>query len=133
MEDQIGIVWTKFLASFVADSIFFDAEWRGSPGFPNLEPGFPIMLPAGVISPPGICELDGDPEAEIVFGGTDGKIHVINHDGTPLPGWPIAIGIIPQDSPVAVGDLDGDGQNEIVCGSAKGLVSVFNADGTVPI
>jgi hypothetical protein len=127
--DQVAVVWPVCVDG-VKDSLYFDAEWRGGPGFPNLEPGFPLALAAGVRSPLGICELDGDSESELVFGDTDGNIQVRHHDGTSLPGWPIDIGDIAPDSPVAVGDLDGDGVNEIVCGNTAGIIHAFRPDGS---
>lgn len=129
-ENRLGVVWLKIDNTGGPDSLFFDAEWRSDPGYPNLEPGFPMALAAGVISPPGICELDGDPESEIVFGDWDGYVHVVNHDGSPLPGWPVNIVGIPADGQVAVGDLDGDGHNEIVSGNTEGKIFVHNADGS---
>ena len=127
--DQVAVVWPVCVDG-VKDSLYFDAEWRGGPGFPNLEPGFPLALAAGVRSPLGICELDGDPQSEIVFGDVDGYIQARHHDGTSLSGWPIDIGDIAPDSPVAVGDLDGDGVNEVVCGNTAGVVHAFRADGS---
>jgi hypothetical protein len=131
MGERAALLWDRVDAGLGADTLFFDAEWRRDPGWPNLEPGFPLALPAGVISPPAICELDGDPESEIVFGDSLGYVRAYDHDGTVVPGWPRSAGAIAEDSPVAVGDLDGDGRNEVVVGSATGVVHAWRHDGTV--
>jgi hypothetical protein len=83
----------------------------------------------GVTSPPAICELDGDPQSEIVFGDADGWVSALNHDGSSVPGWPRWVFGIADDSPVAVGDLDGDGRNEVVVGNDAGSVFAFGHDG----
>jgi hypothetical protein len=129
--NQVGVIF-KVLHGEIGgvDSLMFDAEWRDAPGYPNLEPGFPVALPYDVISPPAICELDGDAESEIVLGDAGGNIRAYHHDGSVVAGWPIDIGDIAPDSPVAVGDLDGDGEYEVVCGNTAGQVYAFHADGT---
>lgn len=116
-----------------ADSVFFDGMWRADAGYPNIAPGFPRPLASGVVAPPAICELDGDPQAEIVFGSADGTIHVCNHDGTPVPGWPIHIplGIFHADATIAVGDITGDSDNEVVAGNSTGQIFAFSANGTL--
>ncbi len=128
--DRIGMVWPRELAGSGADTVFFDAEWHRDPGWPNLEAGMPLALPAGVVSPPAICELDGDPQSEIVFGDANGDVQVRNHDGSLLAGWPRNIGAFGHDSPIAIGDLNGDGRNEVVAGNSTGVVYAWRNDGT---
>jgi hypothetical protein len=129
--NRLGMVWPQF---FFADDdfVYFDAEWRDDPGYPNLEPGFPLALPAAAISPPAVVNLDDDGDLEIVFGDADGNIQVRNPDGTNLPGWPIDIGEFPNDGEgaVAIGDLDGDYINEVVAGSRTGIVYAYRNDGS---
>lgn len=101
-----------------------------APGTPTLEFGFPLALASGAVSPPAICQIDGDDDSEIVFGDAAGNIQAYNHDGSVVPGWPVNVGGIPPDSPVAVGDLDGDGHHEVVCGNTTGRVWALRGDGT---
>lgn len=126
---RLGWTWMTWSAGG-ADSVFFDAGWRTDPGYPNIEPGFPIGLASGVVAPPAVCELDGDPESEIVFGTADGNIHVYNHDGTVVPGWPVDIGSFHADATIAVGSITGNSDNEVVAGNSTGTVYAFTAAGT---
>lgn len=64
---------------------------------PHLEPGFPVStihLPGTYQGGPSIhvmaVNLDADPELEIVTSAiAQGPVHAWNHDGTPVPGWPV--------------------------------------------
>ncbi|MBD3235206.1 MAG: hypothetical protein GF330_00690 [Candidatus Eisenbacteria bacterium] len=109
----------------------FDAEWRGDPGYPNYEEGFPIDLGCTPDSDPCLVDLNGDGDLEIVFTDTIGRIHVVQADGTPLPGWPVILGSPTSNSPVAVGDLTGGGFLSVVAGTADGRVYAFDADGSL--
>ncbi len=111
------------------DTLFFDAEWRRDPGYANLEAGFPMSLATGVVAPPAICELDGDPESEIVFGYADGRIVAVHHDGSAVPGWPVDIGTFQADATIAVGDITGDGWSDVVAGNDAGYVYAFDRAG----
>ena len=51
-----------------ADEVFFDAEWRADPGYPVLEPGFPVTLDAKPLSPPALADLNGDGDLEVILG-----------------------------------------------------------------
>lgn len=129
--NRLGAIWGRFdVAPGQLDTVFFDGEWRRDPGYPNLEPGFPMALDHLPAGPPLITELDGDPQSEISYPDAAGFVNVINHDGTSLPGWPINVVDVPDDGVVAAGDLDGDGQNEIVVGDIIGRVHAWHGDGT---
>jgi len=126
--NRLAVLWLQ--TSTPEKILRFDAEWRRDPGYPNTDIGFPVAVGGGGQTPPAIAEIDGDPEKEIVFGTRFGEIHVLNHDGTPVPGWPVNIGSMPYDAPVAVGDLSGGGVPTIVAGSSDGVVHAFRPDGT---
>ncbi len=125
-----AIAWPTYDVGIEAViSLMFDAEWRGDPGNPNLEAGFPVDLPAQPISPPALADLNSDGDLEIIFGDADGYIQVYQLDGTPLPGWPIKIAEGLSESPIAVGDLTNNGQMSIVVGGKTGLVYCFTGSG----
>ncbi len=111
--------------------MYFDAEWRNDPGYPNLEPGFPIDLPAEPNSPPAIVNIDGDPYGEVVFGDVAGNVWVYSHEGTVLGGWPQNVGGLPENGPIAVGALDLSGDPFIVAGTTDGKVFAFTRNGTL--
>jgi len=129
--NRLAIAWTRGAPGATPDTVLFDAEWRRDPGYPNFEPGFPLALTYTAHTSPAICELDGDPESEIVFGDGAGYINAYNHDGTVVPGWPVDVGVFDLDQTVAVGDLDGDGFCEVVAGNNTGTVWVLEHDGSV--
>lgn len=126
--NRLAVLWVQTATPM--NILRFDAEWRRDPGYPNTDVGFPLAVGGGGQTPPAIAEIDGDPEKEIVFGTRTGDIHVLNHDGTPVPGWPVNIGSMPYDAPVAIGDLSGGGVPTIVAGSTTGVVHAFRPDGT---
>ncbi len=112
--------------AFGSDPLFFDAEWRNGPGYPNLMPGFPVALDAAPLSDPTVADLDGNGDSEIVFTDEANRINVYRHDGTPYPGWPLATGTPLAPGPVAIGDLNGDGVPTIFAGTADGRILGFN-------
>jgi len=108
-----------------------DAEWRGGPGYPNFDTGFPVDLAYRPISPPAIVNLDGDPYGEIVFGDANGNVQAFSHLGLPVPGWPHNIGAMPPGSPVAVGALDLSDEPYVVAATTDGVVFAFDGQGNL--
>jgi len=128
--NQVACVWIQ---SVDPDRrLRFDAEWRRDPGYGNTDVGFPLSLAGGGQTPPAIAEIDGDPFGEIVFATISGDIHVLNHNGTVVPGWPVNIGgTVPLDGPVAVGDLTGNGVPTIAIGDNNGQVFAYDPQGNL--
>lgn len=103
-------------------------------------PNWPIRVPR-VTSPfnfgPSrglvLADLDADGKLDVIASSTDSKIYAWDHTGTPLPGWPVTVQLMPQYAP-SVGDVDGDGDLEVVQATRGltngGQVYVFNHDGT---
>ncbi len=128
--DRPAVAWDFVgLAVPGTDTVYVDGTWRNALRLPALAPGYPVPLPGAPVASPAICELDGDPESEIVFMTAGGLIHALHHDGTSMAGWPVATGAQPSNPRVAVGDLDGDGVNEVVCGGADTWVYALRANG----
>ena len=49
--DRLAVVWNQFHDDVWR--VYFDAEWRRDPGYPNLEAGFPVELPGWGPDAPG--------------------------------------------------------------------------------
>ncbi len=92
-------------------------------------PHWPLVLSLAA-GAPKVIDLDGDGDMEILFGDASGLFHVVHHDGTPLPGWPIALGdTMASLSTPAVVDIDGDEEYEILAVSPASLFC-WHLDGT---
>lgn len=84
--------------------------------FGNNLPGFPITNLPAINNQVMLADFDNDGAIELVtddnttYGGTCGKYHGYNHDGTLLAGWPLSIngGTTMFHMPV-IGDVDNDG------------------------
>lgn len=133
-----GLAWSAQAYTCATDPpnpVGFDATWRTDPGYPNQEPGFPMVLDHNPATPPLIAQLDDDPYLEIAYSDTDGYVHLLEHDGTEAQGWPQYAGLIPSSGPVpsaaqvCAGDLNGDGQQALVVGNEDGEVWAWSAMG----
>ncbi len=78
-------------------------------------------------STPAVADVDNDGVREVISTSRDGKLYVVNPDGTALPGFPYATGGDITNSP-AVGDLDNDGWKEIVFANSVYKVYALNVN-----
>lgn len=106
------------------------------PGY-TVYPGFPKQGMYNIFSPKTgaiYCNLDADPEMEILFGAGE-TLYAVNLDGSAVTGWPktfttnyeVAWG-------VSFGDINGDGEGEVVVsagGPLGGHIHAFKKDGTL--
>jgi hypothetical protein len=84
-----------------------------------------VLIKMGSVSnfsTPAVADLDNDGTPEVIVGSRDGKLYVVEPDGSPVPGFPFVTGGDITCSP-AIGDLDRDGLPEIVF--ANGNLQVF--------
>jgi len=110
------------------DRSWIEATLWAVKGNATLVPGFPVRTEQILLSSPALGDIDNDGYLEIVIAsgyGTPGRQNLVyawNHDGTPLPGWPVeAIGASVVMAPPALGDIDNDGEIEIVVGCGNGF------------
>lgn len=131
-DDQLAMIWRVPDAEGGTDILYFDAEWRAGPGYPNVEDGYPTPLGDSnyPVCPIALVDLGGSPAKEIVFGDAFGDVHVVQHNREPLPGWPIDLR---PNGPVgvAIGDLNGDETLEVVVGTTASQVFAFSANGNL--
>ena len=96
-------------------------------------PGFPVSQTGSTMEGSIFCNMDADPEFEIVV-CIGQATYAINMDGSIVSGWPKTISQAPSGAP-AFGDIDGDGQGEVVIGtyfgSSAGSVYAYEKDGSI--
>lgn len=82
----------------------------------------------GFMGAPALADIDGDGDHEIIAGGGDGYIYVVDGDGSPWGPYPVEL-CHPTVCPVAgariiasptVDDVDGDGDLDVLLGSNEG-------------
>jgi len=97
-------------------------------------PGFPKQFTGTTFEGAIFCNLDTDPEMEVVI-NIGFTVQAFNLDGTPVPGWPKTVSSYPLEGAPAFGDIDGDGQGEIVVTNrgltSGGFIYAFKKDGTL--
>ena len=119
---------------------------------------------AEIVTSPAIAELDGDETPEVVMATNEvipgdpglpsnpfdilnailqsstgsNPVYAINGDGTPVPGWPVQVGVAAGDllplvlpgHDASVFDRDGDGQDEVVVSAAPRSATAAPASST---
>ena len=121
--NRIALAWLPNTVAGIPPR--FDAEWRSDPGYPVTE--FTTHLPdVGIPTSPLVASVDDDPYLEIVFSDGDGMLHLLDHDGTEVGGWPHYVGTPPPGGEAAAGDLGGNGEMVIAIGDDGGNVYAFS-------
>jgi len=121
----------EILVQTEADSLFaFDAAGGRVAGFPRHF----VTNNAAVGPGPAPVDVDGDGDLELLvvetIAGEQSVLHLIDHDGGDRAGWPVALPVNAESSPI-VGDLDGDGEFEFVWGNEQGILYGLREDGSV--
>lgn len=112
-----------------SDSVSFDLSINNP--YPQM-PGFPVPSFGGHNASARAADLNGDGYQEIITASNDGLISVLQHDGTPLAGWPVSLAsqiyldsILILAAP-AVADIDGDGDLEVIVADQLNNVTWVN-------
>ncbi len=130
-------------------------DHKGNPlwTFRTVDDQAPTGYSDPVFSSPTLCDVDGDYDLEIAFGGWDRNIYLLDHEGKSLwndmPGQHTGQGFHNGDtiwSTAACADLNKDGYNEIIIGADitgggilpdgyqtqnGGFLYVFDRNGTI--
>lgn len=91
---------------------------------------------ADIGSQPTLADINGDGRPETIY-TLARDIHVVDHTGASLPGWPRTVDET-LFTPPSVGDIDGDGSPEVIAQGyailsstrVRSAVFAFHADGT---
>jgi len=84
--------------------------------------GYPVSIhtPGGgslMFGPPVVADLDGNGDLEMILGynsSSTSRAMAVNHDGTPVAGFPINISSGSQLFYLGMGDVTGDGEPELI-------------------
>lgn len=94
-------------------------------------PGWPQTPTGRALSTPALVDVDGDGLIEVVLGSDDGTAILLDQNGSPLPGWPVAFDVdVPVTSP-AIADLNGDGTLDMVFAASGAGVYAFDMEGNL--
>jgi hypothetical protein len=105
------------------------AEWMDGDSNPGTNGVFKALGSTFNPGTPALASLLGNGQLAIVYGSIDGNLYAWKHDGTNVPGFPVAIGGVLGS--VAVGKIDGaGGPVSIVVPVAYNSIHVRYADGT---
>ncbi len=113
------------------DGFVYAWKTNGTPGeAPAALPGWPVAHGEnGSRVSPVAGDFDGDGSLEIVTVSNEGKIRVLEANGTMVPGWPRTTRGRGLGSTPAVADLDGDGRDDIVIGATDSTLYAFSGTG----
>jgi hypothetical protein len=100
----------------------------------SIFPNFPVSISGGTFEGGIFCNMDNDPELEIVF-NIGYTVQALNLDGSSVPGWPKTVSSYGLEGAPAFGDIDGDGFGEIVVTNhgltSGGFIYAYKRDGTL--
>jgi hypothetical protein len=98
---------------------------------PRYLEGWPAVTGSYHDSSPAVADVDGDGRREVAVVAWDGRFHLFDSRGRPVPGFPAITGARSgeRSSPV-MADLDGDKKLELLFGSADGRLYALDRKGS---
>ena len=101
--------------------------WSSATG--NFLPGFPRQIEdMQFLMAAAVADLNGDGNAEAVYGSAGGVLHAWDALGVSPGGWPKNTGHWILGSP-AIGDIDGDGYLDVVASTREGYLFAWKTRG----
>jgi|TARA_R100000479_G_scaffold34767_1_gene15213 hypothetical protein len=97
-------------------------------------PGWPLNFDDHwMINAPAVADVDNNGTYDIVTceraGSSEGYVHVINIDGTPInSNWPVQVDATPAFTP-SIGDVDNDGNNDVVIATSSTGMRIYDNQG----
>lgn len=82
------------------------------------------------ICTPSLADLDNDGNLETIATGLDNKLYVYKYDGTPLPNFPLDLGM-PLINDVSITDIDEDSILDILVSNSDGDLFAVSGNGYV--
>ncbi|MDD5361730.1 MAG: T9SS type A sorting domain-containing protein [Ignavibacteria bacterium] len=105
----------------------------GTDSLPSF-PGFPVTISGSTFEGCIFCNMDSDPDLEIVF-NIGYTVQALKLNGTSVPGWPKTVSTYGLEGCPAFGDIDGDGEGEIVVTNhgltSGGYIYAYKKNGTL--
>ncbi len=127
----LGIYELELHITGLLDTITFEQTLFVDVDISIDQNGFPYVTDSQIKSSPAVIDIDNDGSKEIIFGTYDGKINVINDNGSEFgENWPFETGNQIWASP-AVADLNDDGVLEIVIVSKNRNLYILSPNGDV--
>ncbi len=125
-------LWNHTFAALLGGLLLASAAGAGAADNGPQFAGFSAKVSGDIYGQPRVIEdMDGDGKQDLIFGATDGKVHVYSSTGKEIirpPNWPKQTGA-PILSDVSVADLDGDGSSEVIVSSLNGKVYCMDRRG----
>jgi hypothetical protein len=89
---------------------------------------FPVDAGQNIRAGVSLAELDNDGRDEIVFGGMNGDVNILDGDGSPLSGWPQSTSGSVSCEPFVY--VNGEHSALILSGNDQGDIYGYDLDGT---
>lgn len=99
-------------------------------------PGWPVVLQdfgSWCYSTPAVGDVDEDGAPEIAVDSHNGRLYILNFNGTNVTGFPVDTGYYNLEASCSIGDIDDDGDLETCVGSNQdsGVFMSYEKDGSV--
>ena len=103
------------LACLPLSGTAFAGDWSDTLGSP-------------IAASPILRDIDLDGDFEVLISDLSGDVHLLDHLGNSLPGWPKQTAALQKTSP-NTGDIDGDGVLDVVVGDNEGTLHAWDLSG----
>jgi subtilisin family serine protease len=128
--NELTIPFTLLVTANQSAEYPFEMEYPVTVNLSLQRAGWPLELSGNSTSSAALVDLDGSGTKELIFGDTQGNLHVVDYNKTPLPGFPVNLGSN-IGSAVAVADLNNNNSAEIVANTQNGMIYSLDPAGNI--